>query len=288
MHLLFPQAVAVACAMSYAGSNVAARYGMRHSNPVTMTLVSFTTQTIVLGAYVAFSGNIPPLSYFPAILFIAIGFVMPIIRMLTYIGVSTLGASRSMALRSSHPLFGALFAVLVVRENPAPIVVAGTLLVVLGTFFISWQPQAENSQGWWYALFPLTAAAITGFIQPLVRFGLNSSAYPIFFTGVIGATALMLSVALLPLIRCYQRPVWSLRAAKGLIVASLLENLGFVLFITAFGLAPVATVSPLIATSPMWVVLAALLIFRKLEAVTWRTIAGAGLTVGGTIAITLG
>jgi drug/metabolite transporter (DMT)-like permease len=285
--MLIPQAVAVACAMSYAGSNVAARLSMKHSNPVTMTLVSFTTQTIVLGAYVLLSGSIPPLSYFPAILFIGIGFIMPIIRMLTYIGVATMGASRSAALRSSHPLFGALFAILVLREDPTPLVLTGTILVVLGTFFISWQPdEGSMAQGWWYVLFPLTAAAITGLIQPVVRFGLSTSGYPIFFTGLVGATSLALSFTILPLIKRFQRPVWSVQGVKGLIIAALLENLGFVLFVTAFGLAPVATVSPLIATSPMWVVLAALLIFRK--RVSWQTITGSMLTVGGTVAITLG
>jgi drug/metabolite transporter (DMT)-like permease len=201
MHLLIPQAVAVACAMSYAAANVAARLGMRHSNPVTMTLVSFTTQTAVLGTYVLLSGSIPPLSYFPAILFIGIGLIMPIIRMLTYIGVSTMGASRSTALRSSHPLFGALFAVLVLREELTPLVLTGTILVVTGTFLISWQSDDSSAAHWWYALFPLTAAAITGLVQPVVRFGLINSAYPIFFTGLVGATSLVLSFTILPLIK---------------------------------------------------------------------------------------
>jgi drug/metabolite transporter (DMT)-like permease len=58
------------------------------------------------------------------------------------------------------------------------------------------------------------------------------------------------------------------------------------LFVTAFGLAPVATVSPLIATSPMWVVLAGLPIFRR--QLSWQTIAGSTSIVGGTVAITLG
>jgi drug/metabolite transporter (DMT)-like permease len=287
MHLLVPQAVAVACAMSYAASNVAARLGMRHSNPVTMTLVSFTTQTVVLGAYVLLSGSIPPLSYFPAVLFIGIGFIMPIIRMLTYIGVATMGASRSTALRSSHPLFGAMFAVLVLRESLTPIVLTGTMLVVAGTFLISWQSEdGVAAPRWWYALFPLTAAAITGLVQPVVRFGLSSSAYPIFFTGLVGGTSLVLSFTVLPVIKRFQRPVWSVRGVKGLIIAALLENLGFVLFVTAFGLAPVATVSPLIATSPMWVVLAALLIFHK--RLSWQTVTGSASIVSGTVAITFG
>lgn len=287
MHFLIPQAVAVACAMSYAASNVAARLGMRHSNPVTMTLVSFTTQTVVLGGYVLFSGSAPPLSFFPAILFVGIGLIMPIVRMLTYIGVANMGASRASALRSSHPLFGALFAVLVLRENLTPLVLTGTLLVVSGTFLISWQ--SDDSSGmyrWWYALFPLSAAAITGLIQPVVRAGLTSSAYPIFFTGMIGATSLVLSFTILPVIKRFQRPVWSVRGVKGLIIAALLENLGFVLFVTAFGLAPVATVSPIIATSPMWVVLAAFLIFHR--QLSWQTVTGSASIVTGTVAITLG
>lgn len=286
MHLLVPQAVAVACAMSYAAANVAARLGMRHSNPVTMTLVSFATQTVVLGAYVLLFGSIPPLSLFPAILFIGIGCIMPIIRMLTYIGVSTMGASRSTALRSSHPLFGALFAVLVLREGLTPLVLTGTILVVAGTFLISWQSDDSSAGHWWYALFPLAAAAITGLVQPVVRFGLSNAAYPIFFTGLVGATSLVLSFTILPFIKRFQRPVWSVQGVKGLIIAALLENLGFVLFVTAFGLAPVATVSPLIATSPMWVVLAGLLIFRR--RLSWQTVTGSASIVGGTVAITLG
>jgi drug/metabolite transporter (DMT)-like permease len=258
---------------------------MRHSNPVTMTLVSFTTQTVVLGAYVLLSGSVPPLSYFPAILFIGIGFIMPFIRMLTYLGVATMGAARSTALRSSHPLFGALFALLVLREGLTPLVFTGTILIVAGTFLISWQSERAPEIRWWHALLPVTAAAITGLIQPIVRAGLNSSAYPVFFTGLVGATALAFSVAVLPLITRFQRPVWTVRGVKGLIIAALLENLGFVLFVTAFGLAPVATVSPLIATSPLFVVLSALLIFHR--RLSWQTVSGAAAIVGGTVAITL-
>jgi drug/metabolite transporter (DMT)-like permease len=285
MHLLIPQSVAVACAVSYAASNMAARLGMRHSNPVTMTLVSFTTQTVVLGAYVLLSGSIPPLSFFPAILFIGIGFIMPLIRMLTYIGVATMGAAKSTALRSSHPLFGALFAVLVLREGLTPLVLTGTILVVAGTFLISWQSESSAEVRWWHALYPVTAAAITGLIQPIVRAGLSASAYPIFFTALIGATALGLSCAILPLIKRFQRPVWTVRGVKGLVIAALLENLGFVLFVTAFGLAPVATVSPLIATSPLFVVVAALLIFHR--RLSWQTVSGAASIVAGTVTITL-
>ena len=286
MHFI-AQAVAVACSLSYAASNIAARLGMKHSNPVTMTLVSFTTQTVVLGAYVLLSGNAPPLSYFPAILFIGIGFIMPVIRILSYTGVSTMGASRSAALRSSHPLFGSLFAIFVLREEPTPLVLTGTILVVSGTFLISWQSdESPTARGWWYALFPVTAGAITGLVQPVVRYGLKSSDYPVFFTALVGATSLLLSFTILPVVKRYQRPVWSVQGVKGLIIASLFENLGFVLFVTSFGLAPVATVSPIIASSPMWIVLAGLLIFRK--RMGWQTIIGTVSTVAGTIAITLG
>jgi drug/metabolite transporter (DMT)-like permease len=97
------------------------------------------------------------------------------------------------------------------------------------------------------------------------------------------ASSLSLSLTLMPLVNRYQRPVWSIQAVKGLIIASLFENLGFVLFVTSFGLAPVATVSPMIASSPMWVVLAGLLIFRK--RMSWQTIIGTVSTVGGTITL---
>lgn len=283
-----PQIVAIACAMSYAACNITARFGLKYSNPVTMTLVSFTTQTAVLGSIVIISGSIPPLSYFPAVLFVAIGFVMPVIRTLTYIGVAKMGVSRSVSLRSSYPLFGAFFALIFLDEELQPLVLAGTVLVVAGSCFITWQRDTGPSAGrWWYALFPLAAAIISGLIQPVVRYGLSFSHYPLFFTALVGATSLSVNLGSLPLIKRFQRPVWDRKGLKSLILASLFENLGFLLFVTVFGMAPVATVSPLIATSPMFVVLATLLIFRNLERVSLGTIVGTLLTVAGTIAITL-
>ncbi len=285
---LSPQIIALASAISYAAANIAARFGMQHSNPVTMTLISFTTQTVVLWLIVLVSGRVPPISYFPAVLFVGIGFVMPVIRTLTYIGIVTMGASRSVSLRSSYPLFGALFALIFLKEELKALVLAGTILVVAGTFFITWQRDDKFPGGrWWYALFPLSAALISGLIQPVVRYGLTVSYYPLFFTALVGATSLSAYLSSLPLIKKLQRPVWNRKGLRNLIIAALLENLGFLLFITALGLAPVATVSPLIATSPMWVVLAALVIFRDLEQVSLRTIIGTALTVVGTIVITL-
>ncbi|OGP48439.1 MAG: hypothetical protein A2X89_01720 [Deltaproteobacteria bacterium GWD2_55_8] len=283
-----PQIVALACAMSYAAANIAARFGLKHSNPVTMTLISFATQTVVLWSIVLLSGSVPEISYFPVLLFVGIGFVMPVIRTLTYIGIATMGASRSVSLRSSYPLFAALFALIFLGEELKPLVLAGTLLVVSGTSFITWQRDDSHSAGrWWYALFPLTASLISALIQPVVRYGLGIAYYPLFLTALVGVTSLSLFVGSLPLVKRFQRPIWNLKGLKSLIIASLLENLGFLLFITAFGLAPVATVSPLVATSPMWVVLATLVIFRDLEHVSRRTIIGTALTVAGTVAISL-
>src|SRR3972149_2261794 len=142
-----PQIVTLACAMSYAAANIAARFGLKHSNPVTMTLISFATQTVVLWSIVLLSGSVPEISYFPVVLFVGIGFVMPVIRTLTYIGIVTMGASRSVSLRSSYPLFGALFALIFLNEELKPLVLAGTLLVVSGTFFITWQRTAAPSVG---------------------------------------------------------------------------------------------------------------------------------------------
>ncbi|HZD41042.1 MAG TPA: DMT family transporter, partial [Terriglobales bacterium] len=171
---LAAQGIAVICAMSYAAATISARFGMKHSNPVTMTLISFTTQTVVLWTMALLSGRIPALSYFPAMLFVGIGFIMPVLRMLTYIGVTTLGASRSISLRSSHPLFSAFFAFLFLNERLTPLIVSGTILVVIGTFFITWQrDEGLASSPWWYALFPLSAAAASGLIQPAVRYGLG-------------------------------------------------------------------------------------------------------------------
>ena len=69
--------------------------------------------------------------------------------------------------------------------------------------------------------------------------------------------------------------------------AGVFETLGILLGITALSYGPVVLVSPLIATSPLWVLFGSSLFLRGIETVALRTVLGALSVVLGTIAISL-
>jgi len=55
----------------------------------------------------------------------------------------------------------------------------------------------------------------------------------------------------------------------------------------ALSVGHVVLVSPIVATSPLWIVLGTWLFLRDVERLNWRTVAGAAAVVLGTVAISL-
>jgi drug/metabolite transporter (DMT)-like permease len=69
--------------------------------------------------------------------------------------------------------------------------------------------------------------------------------------------------------------------------AGVFETLGIVLVIAALSTGPVVIVSPIVATSPLWILLGTWLFLRGIERLALRTIIGALCVVAGTVAISL-
>jgi len=65
------------------------------------------------------------------------------------------------------------------------------------------------------------------------------------------------------------------------------ETLGILLVIIALSVGQVVIVSPIVATSPLWILVGTWLFLRGIESVTLRTILGAVCVVSGTIAISV-
>jgi drug/metabolite transporter, DME family len=84
-----------------------------------------------------------------------------------------------------------------------------------------------------------------------------------------------------------QRPVWDRRAMGPFLIAGTFETLGILLVIVALSVGHVVIVSPIVATSPLWIVLGSWLFLRDIERLTLRTILGAVCVVAGTIAISI-
>ena len=286
---LSAQVVSLAAAVSYAASGIAAKRGLRYSTPITVTLVSVTIHAVSLSAAVLLTGGIPAVSWWVLFLFALTGTLQPIIRLFTYAGIHYIGASRGTTLRGAHPLFSTFLAIIFLGEQASLPVIAGTVLIVGGITLISWQTQAQRATfRWWHIGYPLGAAFLAGISHPLRRYALSLANEPLYLAAVIGVVALpwLSSYAVLPR-KGAEQPVWNRQSMVPFLFAGVFETLGIVLVIAALSFGQVVIVAPIVATSPLWILLGTWLFLRGIERLTLRTIIGALCVVAGTVLISL-
>jgi len=283
-----PQLIALAAALSYATSGIAAKRGMRFSTPITVTLVSLTIHAASLWTLLILTRGIPRVSPLALALFFITGTLQPVIRLFTYAGIFYMGASRGTTIRGSNPLFSTLIAIFVLGERADLAVIVGTCLIVGGVMLISWQPATEGAPPkWWHVGFPLGAAVLAGVSHPIRRHALSLAKEPLYFAATVGLVSLcwMTGYLLSPFGK--ERPRWHRQALWPFLIAGSFETLGILLVIIALSVGQVVVVSPIVATSPLWIVLGTWFFLRGIEALTLRTIIGAICVVSGTIAISL-
>jgi drug/metabolite transporter (DMT)-like permease len=281
-----PQLIALAAALSYATSGIAAKRGMQYSTPITVTLVSLVIHAISLWTIVLLRGGVPTVPPAALLLFFITGMLQPLIRWFTYAGIFYMGASRGTTIRGSHPLFSAMIAIFVLGESADLLILAGTVLIVGGVTLISWEPASLSvSFPWRHVGFPLAAAALAGVSHPVRRYALGLANEPLFFAATVGLVSLCWMSGYLFSPFGTARPVWNRRALGPFLVAGTFETLGIVLVIVALSVGQVVVVSPIVATSPLWILVGTALFLRGIERLTPRTITGAVAVVSGTIAI---
>jgi drug/metabolite transporter (DMT)-like permease len=283
------QLVALASTAVYAAGNLYARIGLIHSTPLMVTLISLIVQTVVVWTIVFAMGGLPAVDGRALVVFVAVGALLPVVRLLSYIGIARIGSARSSSLRSTHPFFSAVLAIAFLGEPAKQNIMLGTLLIVAGIFFTCWEPKRRGSDAKPSdALFPLSAALMSGMIHPATRYALTISNQPIFFSATVGLVSLLCLTAYL-FCSSRARPMeWPSRFALApFVAASLLETMGFLLFSAAVSLGPVVLIAPIMATTPLWVLLGSIVLLRELEKVTFRTALGTFAVVLGTILLAL-
>jgi len=282
------QLIALAAALSYAISGIAAKRGLRYSTPVTVTLMSVAIHAFVLWTALLIFRGVPTVSWWVLFLFALSGLIQPILRFLTYAGIHYVGVAAGTTLRGAHPLFSTSLAILFLGESLSLLIVLGTISIVVGVALISWQGDTKQANfRWWHLAYPLSAAFLAGVSHPLRRYTLSLADEPLYLAAFIGIVALpwFASATLLPGRK--QKPVWDRRAMGPFVIAGTFETLGILLVIVALSVGRVVVVSPIVATSPLWIVLGTWLFLRDIERLTLRTILGAVCVVAGTIAIAL-
>lgn len=283
------QFVALASTAVYAAGNLYARVGLVHSTPMVVTLISLIVQTIVVWAILLGRGGVPSADPRALAVFIGVGVALPFVRWLSYTGIARIGSARSSSLRSTHPFSSAALAIAFLGEPARHNIMLGTLLIVAGIFITCWDtrgahPDAKPSD----VLFPLAAAFCSGIIHPITRYALTITNEPLLYSAVVGLSSLATLGGYLLVTGQGRRMIWpEPRALESFVSASLFETVGFLLFSAAVSLGQVVLIAPIMATTPMWVLLGSILLLGDLEKVTARTAIGSAAVVAGTILLTL-
>ncbi len=283
------QLVALSTAICYAAALVSSRLGLKHSTPTTVTLVSILIQNTTLWSAVFLSGGIPEVSRVAVLLFCVVGIFQMGVRLFAYTGVLKIGASRSSALQAVNPLIAAIIAITVLRETATLLLMAGTVMVVVGIILVSWKAEREiASFRWWHLLLPVGAACLTGINHPVRRYAFSLSNEPLFFSAFMGLVAFIGFMIYMAVSPHTPRLDWNRKAILPFLCTGVFETLSILFIMISLSLGRVVVVVPIAATYPIWALIGAKIFLQDVEKITVKTVIGILTVVAGTIAIHLG
>lgn len=283
------EVTALLASISFALFAVYGWLGLRHSTPLTATVISLAARTITLGIAVVLFGGVPDFAKRALVVFIILGLMQTVISLLTFMGLQKIGTSRSQPLRNSYPLWSTVIAIALMGERASAAVLLGTLLVVAGVVIISWKPEvAPPSYRWWHVVYSMIAGLLAGVAFPLRRYGLTITNEPVFFSFVVAIVSLLGAVPYTLWTGGERKLIWHRRAVIDFFLSGFFEALGALLTLIALTTGRVVIVSPIVATTPLFSLMISLIFLRGKERITTVTVLGTMAVVVGTIAITLG
>jgi drug/metabolite transporter, DME family len=277
--------LALASALSTAGSTILIRQGLRHSSPFTGFWVNLVVGTAGLWIAVLFTEGLGRLSARGLALFALAGLVGTTGgRLLRFVSIEKVGASIAAALINLNPLVSTSLAVLVLGERVTPPILAGTTVIVAGTTLLSIGGRRLGMRPRQLAL-PILSAVCFGVVAILRKAGLGHTG-PVLGSAINASTALVAFTAFLLVsgqgaaMQCRGRSLAYFAAA------GLAENTAVFLTVVALGLGTVSVVTPLTATMPIFVLFLTLAFLRDVERLSARIVLGTILIVLGVYLIT--
>jgi drug/metabolite transporter (DMT)-like permease len=180
------------------------------------------------------------------------------------------------------PAFAVLMALFLLEERPRILQLFGIAAIVAGIVLMYRGQWDFTARGAWLVALPLAAAAIRGFVQPVIKLGLERWHNPIAAV-VIGYTvSSMVLILAAHSSRQTLKRRFDRRGALWFAAVGLCNGSAVLSMYAALGRGPVALVSPLVATYPLVTVLLSA-IFLKRERTDAPLIAAVTATVGGVI-----
>ncbi len=272
-----------------ASSRIVLQRGFRYSNSLTAMVCTLFFGWIALGTLCAVFWKDQRWSSQGLLFFAGIGIVAPpVVRFLTYIGVEKVGPSRADAVRSLTPLFALGFAGLF-AEQVTRFSWAATLLVIAGVWLIG--RDGKKRAGVFspqHLLYPFTAAVIAGLIANLRKLGTSLEITPMLAAFTAASSALVVFSLFLLVTQKWKKLLLPRQAVLPMVSAGVLVSATDVLDLVLLKVSKVSVISPLLATTPLFVILLSAIFLRGIEQLTANLVAGALAISTGVIILYLG
>ena len=210
------------------------------------------------------------------------------------IAIKLIGASRSAPFSSVQPIFSFILGTLLLGEQPGILVAVGTPVIVAGlALVLTSRSQRNPGQGFtrydFFGFFLATASSATFSGRDAIIRHVVSGIAPSLVTSAYALTmgSLMLLLLTLP------NAIRSFRGVPALyiimcILTGVTQGVAVIALFQALSRAPVTVVSPILATSSLFVLVIAHFTLSRLESVTIPLVIGTTLTVAGVALVVLG
>lgn len=284
-----PAALALGAAAFFGVALVLTQFGLRHLPPRDGAVVSIGTTALLFWVLSPLALDLSSWNAPAVAVFLAIGLLFPAaVTMLTFEANRRMGPSVSGALGNLAPLFAVALAALAFGETPDMLQVLGIAAIVVGVAALSVDRRwLDTSWPYWAVGLPIAAAAIRGFVQPVMKAGLAMWPSP-FAAALVGYTVSALVVAGAAARRADGRPDASARRAgiAWFAAVGICNGTAVLAMYAALARGPVVLVAPLVATYPLVTLLLATILWRGTQT-SFPRMVGVALTVLG-VAVLIG
>ncbi len=228
-----------------------------------------------------------PTTKLPSVaLFALAGLVVPGVSLsVSTFAIRLIGPSLTSGLASTSPVFAMLLAIVLVGELVTTQIAVGTLIVVAGVALVAMRPsKSPISWPYWAIGLPLVAALARGIAHPVVKLGLLGMPSPMTAMLVSSMVSIVVIYSLFRL-QGHVLPAWN-RGYLWFALCGVINCIGLVCLNVALQIGEVIIVSPLIAATPVFTLLASYLYFKR-EVITGRILCAIVMIVIGCALITI-
>lgn len=282
-----PVLLGLMAAFFFASSSMFVRAGISDTSTIVALFLSLSVNVVVLWAVVFVLYDVS-FDLWRWRYFVVAGALAPVLgRFFNYTGIAKLGINVSAPITYANPLVSVILAIAFLDERLSTLGFTGAAFVILGGSVISsTKGDGKRSIEKRHFVFPVLAALFYGSSQVFRKLGIDLVPSPLIAAAVTITTSWSLLSLYLALRRSDHHLHVDRREFTLFALAGLCTSVAIPTLYLALQTGTVVTVTPVMNTSPFFVLLFSFLFFREAEIFSPRIGFGTVLIVAGVVLLT--